>query len=219
MTVDASRTGNPRTRQLILDALSRLLEAKPRERVSVADILTQAGLSSRTTFYKHFASRDEAFIALADSSLREVRTIVNTVIRDPRARRSAELRQAVSLWMQRAARHRGLTFSVISEWPRVPELKDIYLQFMANLGDDAAHAIEEDRRAGLVHSSLPADRLAAMILWSAERAIFATLSKSEGFADAHAVADVLVAVHLGVIYGVDLSADARDAGRAPWLML
>jgi AcrR family transcriptional regulator len=211
---EASRNGNPRTRQALIDALSRLLETRPLEEVSVAEILSAAGHSSRTTFYKHFATRDEAFIALADDTLQEVRKIVDTVVRDRTVRRSHQLRQAVSLWMQRAARHRGLTFSIISEWPRIPQLKEIYLRFMADLVADAATAIDEDRDAGLVCSSLPSDRLAAMVLWSAERAVYATLINAEGFTDADAVADVLVAMHLATIYGVDLPADAR---RAPWL--
>jgi AcrR family transcriptional regulator len=218
MSATATRNGNPRTRQAILQALSRLLEREPLEAVSVAEILGEAGLSSRTTFYKQFASRDEAFIALAEDRLAETRRILEAVIEDPAVRRSPEMRQAVTIWMARAGRHRGLVLRILAEWSRVPALRHVFLRFMADLTETAARAIEEDREGGLVVSELPSDRLAAMSLWAAERAVYATLVGAEGFTDPHAVADVLVGIHLGVIYGVELPAAARDAGRAPWLM-
>jgi AcrR family transcriptional regulator len=218
MSAVAARNGNPETRQAIIQALSRLLEREPLESVTVSEILAEAGLSSRTTFYRQFTSRDEAFIALAEDRLAETRRILEAVINDPGVRSSPEIRQAVTIWMSRAGRHRGLIFRVLAEWPRVPALKHVFLRFMEGLIETAAQAIEADREAGLVVSDLPGDRLAAMSLWAAERTVYATLVEAKGFEDAHAVADVLVGIHLGVTYGVKLPAAARDASRAAWLM-
>ena len=217
MSTVAPRSSNPRTREALLYALSRLLERKPLAAITVAEILSEAGHSSRTTFYRHFESRDEAFIALCEETLAEGRAIFETVFEDPQVRRSSEMRQATTLWMSRADRHRGLLFNILTEWPRVPRLKDLYLEFMDELIEIVARGIEEDGKAGHVISRLPASHLAAMTLWSAERAVYATLVGAEGFADSHAVADVLVGTHLGIIYGVDLPRSARNAGRAPWL--
>ena len=217
MSTVAARSSNPRTRAAILDALSRLLELEPLAAITVAEILREAGHSSRTTFYRHFESRDEAFIALFEETLGESHAIFETVFEDSAVRRSPEMRQAVTLWMARAGRHRGLLFNILAEWPRVPRLKRLYLEFMDKLVEIAARAIEQDRKAGHVVSEQPGTHLAAMTLWSAERAVYATLVGAEGFADSHAVADVLVGTHLSVTYGVDLPRAARRAGRAPWL--
>jgi hypothetical protein len=43
-----------------------------------------------------------------------------------------------------------------------------------------------------------------MVLWSAERSIYAAMAGAKGFADPSAVADTLVAGYLSLIYGISL---------------
>lgn len=218
MTAPRARQSNPATRTAIIDAFSRLLEDRPLSDIGVPAVLTEAGIASRTTFYRSFESRDAVFGALAERGLAETARVVRAVIDDPRARRSPELRQAVTTWMSRGSRHRGLVFTMVAEWPRIPELRQVYRPFIDDLVGRLGAAIEEDRAAGLVRSSAPGERLAAMSVWAAERAIYASGIGAEGTGDGHAVADVLVATHLAVVYGVALPDVVRDASRAPWLM-
>ncbi len=193
--------GNPGTRQAILDALDRLLQHHVLDDIGVSEILTEAGLSSRTTYYQHFGSRDEAFIALAQHALDEIGAEVTRVIEDPSVRRSVQLRGAVDGWMVRGARHSGLTRSLITEWPRIPGLKAIYVAFLGDLSTRLASTIDEDRSAGQVATQTNSRTLATMVLWSAERSIYARMVGAEGFSDPTAVADSLVAAYLSLVYG------------------
>jgi AcrR family transcriptional regulator len=196
------KNGNPQTRQAILDALDRVLEERPLDDIGVAEILAEAGLSSRTTYYHHFGSRDEAFLALARHALSEIGQEVLTAIHDPQTRSKARpLRAAVERWMTRASRHHGLTRSMITEWPRIPELKTVYVAFLKQLSDELAAAIDQDRATGKVATVMASDRLATMLLWTAERTIYATMLGARGFSNPAATADTIVAQHLTLLYG------------------
>jgi AcrR family transcriptional regulator len=52
-------------RQLILEAMIRVVGAKGYKATSVADVIEEAG-TSRTTFYKHFEDKQECFLAAYD---------------------------------------------------------------------------------------------------------------------------------------------------------
>lgn len=192
----------PRTRQKILDALDRLLDTRQLSDIGVSEILAEAGLSSRTSYYRHFGSSDDAFIALAQHALEEIDHEVRTAVNDPQIRSTLQLRDAVEHWMQRGRRHRGLTRNMITEWPRIPGLKNVYVTFLADLTSCLADAIDQDRAAGRVVTSLPSRSVAMMTLWSVERAIFAAMIGARGFASSAITADALVAQHLALVYGI-----------------
>jgi AcrR family transcriptional regulator len=201
-----TKNGNPQTRQAILDALERALETRPLGEIGVTDILAEAGLSSRTTFYQHFGGRDEAFVALVGHALNEIADEVTTAIHDPSLRRTPLLRKAVDRWMVRGGRHRHLARNMLLEWPRIPEFREIFVAFMTGLSTQLAAAIDEDRREGLVVTAVPGSAVASMALWSAERAMHATMVGAHGFASPAATADALVAQHLALVYGVKVTA-------------
>lgn len=193
---------NPRTRQAILDALDRLLDVHQLDDIGVSEILAEAGLASRTTYYRHFGGSDEAFIALAEHALEEIGQEVRLTVSDAQIRSTLALRAAVEHWMQRGRRHRGLARSMITEWPRIPGLKDVYLTFLAELTSCLAAAIDQDRAAGHVVTSLPSRSVAMMTLWSVERAIFAAAIGARGFDSSATTADALVAQYLALVYGL-----------------
>ncbi|MCV7412544.1 TetR/AcrR family transcriptional regulator [Mycobacterium florentinum] len=201
-----TKNGNPQTRQAILDALERTLENRPLGEIAVTDILAEAGLSSRTTFYQHFGGRDEAFVALVGRALNEIGNEVTAVIHDASVRRTPLLRKAVDRWMVRGGRHWHLARNMLLEWPRIPEFREIFVAFMTGLSEQLAAAIDEDRRAGLVVTAAPSSTAASMALWSAERAMHATMVGAYGFASSAATADALVAQHLALVYGVNPTA-------------
>jgi TetR/AcrR family transcriptional regulator, ethionamide resistance regulator len=198
-----TKNGNPQTRQTILDALERTLESHALDDIAVTDILAEAGLASRTTFYQHFGGRDDAFIALVSRALNEIHDEVTAAIQDPAVRRTPQLRKAAHHWMVRGGRHRHLAVNMLLEWPRIPEFGKIFMAFMTGLAEQLATAIEEDRRAGLVVTTLPSIAAASMALWSAERAMYATMIGAHGFASSADTADALVAQHLALVYGVE----------------
>lgn len=55
-------------REAIVDAMIRVVGRKGYLAVSVADVLTEAGVS-RTTFYKHFSDKQECFLAAYDQAI------------------------------------------------------------------------------------------------------------------------------------------------------
>jgi TetR/AcrR family transcriptional regulator, ethionamide resistance regulator len=191
-----------RTRQRILDALESLLEHQQLDAIGVVEILSEAGISSRTTYYRQFRSRDEAFIALVQHALDEIGAEVIATIDDEQLRCTPRLRDAVEHWMHRGRRHRGLARNMISEWPRIPELKAVYVQFVSDLTTRLAAAIDADRAAQRVVTKLSSRSAAAITLWSAERALFASMVSARGFSDSAATADALVAQHLHFVYGI-----------------
>lgn len=58
-------------RQLILEAMVRVVGRKGYKLTSVADVIEEAG-TSRTTFYKHFADKHECFLAAYDMAVERV---------------------------------------------------------------------------------------------------------------------------------------------------
>jgi AcrR family transcriptional regulator len=57
--------GSETRRQLILEAMVRVVGRKGYKETSVADVIEEAGVS-RTTFYKHFEDKHECFLAAYD---------------------------------------------------------------------------------------------------------------------------------------------------------
>jgi AcrR family transcriptional regulator len=58
-------------RQLLLEAMIRVVGAKGYKATSVADVIEEAG-TSRTTFYKHFEDKQECFLAAYDMLVERV---------------------------------------------------------------------------------------------------------------------------------------------------
>jgi hypothetical protein len=91
------------------------------------------------------------------------------------------------------------------QWPRIPGLKTVYVTFLADLTSCLADAIDQDRAAQRVATSMPSRSVAMMTLWSVERAVFATIIGALGFAGSAAIADALVAQYLALVYGLTYS--------------
>ena len=67
--MDTKHSNNPRSvraRKALRDALQKLLKTKPYEKISVTQIVTQAGLA-RHTFYNHYETKDDLLHALIDA--------------------------------------------------------------------------------------------------------------------------------------------------------
>jgi AcrR family transcriptional regulator len=63
--------GSETRRQLILEAMVRVVGRKGYKATSVADVIEEAGVS-RTTFYKHFDDKHECFLAAYDMVVERV---------------------------------------------------------------------------------------------------------------------------------------------------
>jgi AcrR family transcriptional regulator len=113
-TEQLPHTGDPYRRRL-LDALAQSIVEVGYGETTVADIVRRAR-TSRRTFYEHFASKSECFVALlTDANADMIRRITAAV--DPRARWTTQVRQAVEAWIACAESTPGIVVSWIRDVP------------------------------------------------------------------------------------------------------
>jgi AcrR family transcriptional regulator len=197
---DSGQAPESTVRRSILDATERLLQEGTLDDLSVAQILTEANVS-RATFYFYFASKDDAFIALLTDVMADMVPRFEEIMGDVERRRSPQLRQDIAGWLSVASPHRALLRNAVEEWPRRPELREVYLARQERLTDALARAIDEDRRAGVALESIPSAQLAAGWIWTMERAWYQAVGGVEHLHDLPAINDALAAALVSAIYG------------------
>ncbi len=102
-------------RRRLLDGLAESIVAIGYRNTTVADIVRLAR-TSRRTFYEHFASKEECFVALLkDANAEMIREITAAV--DPSARWMTQVRQAVEAWIACAESTPGIVVSWIRDVP------------------------------------------------------------------------------------------------------
>jgi len=120
-------------RRRLLDGLAESIVADGYRSTTVADIVRRAR-TSRRTFYEHFASKEECFVALLTNANEQmVRHIVGAV--DPRAPWPTQVRQAIEAW----------TFCAESE----PEIMLSWIRDVPSLGD-TSRSLQRDMMEAFV---------------------------------------------------------------------
>jgi AcrR family transcriptional regulator len=175
VTAAARAPGGFRVR-LLAGMAAAIAEHGYRE-TTVADVVRHAH-TSRRTFYQHFDSKQDCFIAvLRESSARMVRQIAAAV--DPGAPWEAQVRQAIGAWIASARSEPALTLSWIRE---VPALGDAARQMQREALEEfivlvqALTATPELRAAGI----RPPPRQFAVILLGGLRELIATTVEDGG---------------------------------------
>lgn len=113
--------GSETRRQLILEAMVRVVGRKGYKPTSVADVIEEAGVS-RTTFYKHFEDKQECFLAAYDM-------VVERVLGEVIANCDGE-----QTWLERV--RVGLT-TIVEMFALDPELARTAIVEVAAAGADA----------------------------------------------------------------------------------
>lgn len=112
MTTDAA-AGDFRSR--LLSAFEASIAEDGYAKTTIADIVRRAR-TSRRTFYEHFASKEECFMALlAEANADQVRQIAAAV--DPEAPWRQQARQAIEAWIASGESRPDLTLSWIRDGP------------------------------------------------------------------------------------------------------
>jgi AcrR family transcriptional regulator len=102
-------------RQRLLDALAESIAEDGYPKTTVADIVRRAR-TSRRTFYEHFTSREDCFVALHTAANADViRQIVAAV--DRTAPWQTQTRQAVEAWISTAESELAIALSWIRDVP------------------------------------------------------------------------------------------------------
>jgi TetR/AcrR family transcriptional regulator, ethionamide resistance regulator len=169
-----------------LEATSGLLESTSLAELSVAQILTAAAVG-RTSFYEHFASKDDVVVKLLRRFGAEVGEQMEPMFERGEGPVDDAFREGLTNLIQTSSRHAALLVAVAEEWPAIPELRAVWFEMLGNLTGRLARAIEHDRDAGIAPPGAGADALAASLVWTAERAFH--------------VAMIGVHLFVGTIYG------------------
>jgi hypothetical protein len=97
--------------------------------------------------------------------------------------------------------HRVLLRATCENWAQVPELRDLWLSIMERFTQVIGDKIDRERAAGLASPGIESRRLAAMLVWSAERhAYVAGLGLDPELPDEDAIFDSVVQFWLRAIY-------------------
>lgn len=102
-------------RQRLFDALEESIAQDGYPKTTIADIVRRAR-TSRRTFYEHFSSKDECFVALlTEANGTQVRRITGAV--DPTAAWETQVRQAIEAWIASVDSRPALMLSWIRDGP------------------------------------------------------------------------------------------------------
>ncbi|MCW3039152.1 MAG: putative TetR family transcriptional regulator [Solirubrobacterales bacterium] len=190
-----------RVRSSILQATVALLQERTLDELSVAQILDEAGVA-RATFYHYFASKDDAFVALLSDYLEHYVAEFEAIIGDVARRRvPSSLQAEISSWLDIPPPRQVVIRSAIEEWPRRPEVREVYLVGQRRLAAALAKAITADRRAGVAVPSIPAAQLATGWVWMMERAWYEAVGGATHMGDMPAVRDAVAATLVAAVYG------------------
>ncbi|WP_458319280.1 TetR/AcrR family transcriptional regulator [Mycolicibacterium brisbanense] len=118
-------------RARLLEALEESIATDGYQKTTVADIVRRAR-TSRRTFYEHFASREECFVALLTAANAEqVQKIAAAV--DPHAPWREQVRQAVEAWIASGESRPELMLSWIRDVPALgATARDLQREVMEN---------------------------------------------------------------------------------------
>jgi AcrR family transcriptional regulator len=195
------RDGSSDVEEQIFAGLEQLLAESPLSEIGVAEICRRAGVS-RGIFYFYFSSKHAVLAGLLARVMDKIYESMSPFAggggSSPVRSLEAGLRGGWSLWTT----HR-LLFRVVSEnWAHVPELRELWLAIMGRFTDAIASEIERERVAGIAPAGIESRRLAALLLWSAERhAYVAGLGLDPALPDEEAIFQSVLQFWLREIYG------------------
>jgi AcrR family transcriptional regulator len=195
------RGRRPRTYEAVLGATARLLETTPLADLSVAQILAAAGVG-RTSFYEHFASKDDVVVKLMRRIAAEVGEELEPLFERGDESPEAAVRRALSNVIATASRHARLLVTVAEQWPLVPELRALWLAVLGQATARLAEAIDRERAAGAAPPGADSRALAAALVWTAERSFHVAMTGAERtLAGRDSLLEPLVQLFVGTIYG------------------
>ncbi|BCJ41205.1 HTH-type transcriptional regulator EthR [Actinoplanes ianthinogenes] len=182
-------------RERILDALRELLRERTFETLSVADIITAAGVS-RASFYFYFAGKQAVLAELVRRAVSAGHEAAQPWVErtsDPREALRAGVDAGADLWLSNAPVLRA----IVESWAADPQLRELWLTQMATFTEAAVTRIEADpaRLDGVdVHA------LAASLTWAGERLYYLAACGVPPFDDRTVLVDTLTHLWVSALY-------------------
>ena len=187
------------TAESILRATSELLLEGSLDELSVARILERAD-ASRATFYFYFANKDEAFIALFRAAAAQIVSGMQRLAEFDRDH-PEQITAMVASWLDLDDTTMAVIRNAVHEWPRRPELRNVYLASVNAMAGYLQRMIEGDRAAGIAVDGPSASQFAATLMWTIERTVAGALANEEHLEDFGSVKAMLGTLMTSAIYG------------------
>jgi len=108
-----------RTKEYITEALFKLMEVKPYEKISIKELTEKAGVG-RVTFYRHFESKDDIIIQYFN---REIPSVMDLFPRQPKTKE--DFYEIIFVVFSHLKEHKKL-FLLLQK----SKLESIYMQFL-----------------------------------------------------------------------------------------
>jgi AcrR family transcriptional regulator len=164
-------------RRRLLDGLAASIVEKGYRDTTVADIVRRAR-TSRRTFYEHFSSKEECFVALLTAANTDMIGQISAAV-DQAAPWTTQVRQAIEAWIACAESEPALMLSWIRDVPSLGdaarllqrEMMEAFIAMIQTLGDT-----DELRAAGIG----PVPRQVAIMLLGGLRELTATTVEDGG---------------------------------------
>lgn len=183
----------------ILNAMTAVLAERSLDELSVAEVLTAAN-ASRASFYFYFSSKEDAFVALFRSAS-EVIAAGFEVLAEADRSDPAEVEKVITEWLSYDTETLAVARNAIHEWPRRPELRELYLATITRMTDALEAVIEADRESGIAIEGPPAAQLAAVLMWTFERSFAGAMAGEAHLGDTDELAVFLAKLLNAVVYG------------------
>ncbi|HEY3514682.1 MULTISPECIES: TetR family transcriptional regulator [Kribbella] len=189
-------------RDRILAALRELLRERTFETLSVAEIITAAGVS-RASFYFYFAGKQAVLAELVRQAVGAGHQAAQPWVRaqaGPRQTLRAGIEAGADLWLSNAAVLRA----IVESWASDPQLRELWLAQMATFTEATIARIDADRAsdpavaAKLEGVDVPA--LAATLTWTGERLYYLAACGIPPFDDRTVLIDTLTHLWLSSLY-------------------
>ncbi|WP_329000792.1 TetR/AcrR family transcriptional regulator [Kribbella sp. NBC_00709] len=203
-TVRSARRSGPaqapaELRERILSATRELLQERRFDGLSVADILTAAGVS-RASFYFYFPSKQAVLGDLVRAAVTQGQRAARPWIdheQDPVEALRAGVADGARLWRENA----GVLMAIVESWGSDEGLRELWLEQM-NLFTEAATARIESDPEALRHlgSANPRD-VAASLTWMGERLYYLAAAAVPPFDDEEVLVDTLTTAWTSILYG------------------
>jgi AcrR family transcriptional regulator len=186
----------------IFAATEKLLAERSLQELSVAQIITEAGLS-RATFYFYFGSKFSVAASLLGRITDEIFEFVQPYVNrdpseDPREALGRSLEAAIESW----ERHRLTLRATSQHWSTNDEIGRQWVAGIELFTEAVAGQIDRDRAAGLAPDGPAARQLAAALLWGTQHCLYAAgLGVDDDLAGERNTLEPLTAIWTRAIYG------------------
>jgi AcrR family transcriptional regulator len=191
--------GEQDLREAILAATAGLLAGRAFADLSVAEILTAAGVS-RGTFYFYFASKHDVLAELVRRAVAQGLGAAEPWLARP-ADQTAALRQGTMAGARLWQANGPVLRAIVENWRNEPRLTELWQQQMQLFTDAAVAQISADPEAMTHLAGQNIAGVASALTWLGERVYYLAACGTPPFDDETVVIDTLVHVWASTLYG------------------